>query len=383
MNPDSAPMPPQAAAVNILLVDDLSENLFALEALIRGEGRLIHCAASGDTALSLMLEHEFALAIVDVQMPGMNGFELAQLMRGTDRTRGIPIVFVTAAGHEQNYAFHGYESGAVDFLYKPLDPHAVRGKVSVFIELARQRQALQQTQRALQHAVTMRDDFMSMVSHELRTPLNTLFLQMQLRQRLLAGDGPPDQPSLLRMVERDDRQIRSMIRLIDDMLDVSRMRTGSLAMQFASTDLAALVRGVVESFSGPGHETGATLTLEAPASVPLVCDEFRIEQVVINLITNARRYGAGQPVQIRVEATVDGAVVAIKDGGIGIAPADQARIFEQFERGQEVRKVAGLGLGLFISRQIVRAHGGEIGVASEPGCGSEFTVRLPRAPAPT
>ncbi len=184
----------------LLIVDDLPENLLALEALIKGEGREVFKASSADEALSLLLEHEFALALLDVQMPGMDGFALAELMRGTERTKNIPIVFVTAAGRELNYAFKGYESGAVDFLYKPLDNHAVRSKVNVFVDLYRQRKVLEQaraeqdallaelreTQVELQRAVKMRDDFMSIVSHELRTPLNGLMLDTQLRRLQLA-----------------------------------------------------------------------------------------------------------------------------------------------------------------------------------------------------
>ncbi|RYY95027.1 MAG: response regulator, partial [Comamonadaceae bacterium] len=204
--------------VNVLLVDDLQENLVALEALIRQPDRRIHTARSGDEALSLMLEHPFALAILDVQMPSMNGFELAELMRGTERTRGIPIVFVSAAGREQNYAFRGYESGAVDFLYKPLDPHAVRSKVNVFLDLYRQRLELVCMQQELERAVRMRDDFMSMVSHELRNPLNTLYLQAQLRKRMAAAGKLPDPAAFEQLVLRDEQQIRSMIRLLDDMI---------------------------------------------------------------------------------------------------------------------------------------------------------------------
>ena len=126
----------------LLIVDDLPENLLALQALIRGPARPVFQATSAETALALMLEHEFALAILDVQMPGMNGFELAELMRGTERTRHIPIIFVSAAGREMNYAFKGYESGAVDFLQKPLDPHVVASKVNVFVDLHRHRKAL-------------------------------------------------------------------------------------------------------------------------------------------------------------------------------------------------------------------------------------------------
>ena len=227
----------------LLIVDDLPENLLALEALIKREDRLVYKALSADEALSLLLQHEFAMAILDVQMPGMNGFELAEMMRGTAKTKNIPIVFVSAAGREMNYAFKGYESGAVDFLHKPLDIHAVKSKVSVFVELYRQSKAMKQqvealeqsrreqetllaqlqlTQVELEHAVRMRDDFMSIVSHEVRTPLNGLILETQLRKMHLARDNAAafTLDKMQAMVERDERQIQSLIRLIEDMLDV-------------------------------------------------------------------------------------------------------------------------------------------------------------------
>ncbi len=361
--------------VNVLLVDDLQENLIALEALIRQPGRTIFCARSGEEALSLLLEHPFALAILDVQMPSMNGFELAELMRGTERTRGIPIVFVSAAGRELNYAFRGYETGAVDFLYKPIDPVAVRSKVSVFVDLFRQRQQLQATQAELERAVTMRDDFMSMVSHELRNPLNSVYLQTQLRKKLLAAGTPSDPATMQRIVERDERQIRSMIRLLDDMLDVSRLRTGRLAMVSAPFDLAELARRAVESIRD--QATGVEISLAAPTHLPVVGDEFRIEQVVTNLLTNAVRYGQGKPIEVSVAMQDGMASVAVRDHGMGIAPEDQERVFEQFERTAGANAVPGLGLGLFIARQIVEAHAGRIELRSTPGEGAEFTVRLP------
>jgi len=385
----------------LLIVDDLPENLLALDALIRGRGRLVFQATSAEAALALMLEHEFALAILDVQMPGMNGFELAEMMRGTERTRHIPIIFVSAAGREMNYAFKGYESGAVDFLQKPLDPHVVASKVNVFVDLHRHRKALkhemealaaahgeqaalveklQVAQADLERAVRMRDDFMSMVSHELRTPLNTLYLETQVRKLHLGkGNLAPFSPEKLpAMIERDQRQIQNMVRLIDDMLDVSRLRSGSLSIRPKPVDLAALARRVVESLVNQAEAAGSTLDIEAPQPIDGVWDEFRIEQVLTNLITNALRYGRGSPVAVAAMRSGDFAVMTVRDHGIGIAPEDQGRIFEQFERTDDSRKhAAGLGLGLYITREIVRAHGGEITVESAPGEGALFRVALP------
>jgi signal transduction histidine kinase len=365
--------------VNVLLVDDLQENLVALEALIRQPGRRIHAARSGEQALSLMLEHPFALAILDVQMPSMNGFELAELMRGTERTRSIPIVFVSAGGRELNYAFRGYESGAVDFLYKPLDPHAVRSKVSVFVDLFRQRQELQEAKAQLQRAVSMRDDFMSMIAHELRNPLNSVYLQAQLRRRMLAAPRPPDTQTMLTMVERDERQIRSMVRLLDDMLDVSRARTGKLAIVPAPYDLVASTTAVVEAIEEQANAAGVTVTLAAPDTLPMVGDEFRIEQVITNLMTNALRYGQRKPVAVTVgvRETDPEAFVSVRDQGMGVKPEDQERIFEQFERTEGTAQIAGLGLGLYIARQIAQAHQGRLEIRSSPGEGAEFILSLP------
>lgn len=363
--------------VCLLLVDDLPENLFALEPLVRAPGRRVFTARSGEQALSLMLEQRFALAIIDVQMPDMDGFELAELMRGTERTRHIPIVFVTAAGRELNYAFRGYEAGAVDVLYKPLDPHAVRSKVGVFVDLFRQRQDLLRMQAELEQAVRVRDDFMSMVSHELRNPLNALYLQAQLRGRMAAQGRLPPVEEFQRLAARDEHQIRAMIRLLDDLLDVSRARTGRLAMSPAPVDLAELVRRAVDGVREQARTAGVALTLVAPESLPVVADEFRIEQVVMNLLTNALRYGAGQPVLVRLQPGAGEAALSVRDGGPGIHPADQERIFRQFERGASGRQVPGLGLGLYISRQIAEAHGGRLEVRSQPGQGAEFTLHLP------
>lgn len=384
----------------LLIVDDLPQNLRALDALIRGEQRQVIQASSGEEALALLLEHEFALAILDVQMPGMDGFELAELMRSTERTRNIPIVFVSAAGRELNYAFKGYETGAVDFLYKPLDPDAVRGKVNVFVALDQQRRETQRqmaalersrreqevllrelgdTQLELQRSLNMRDEFMSLVAHELRTPLNTLFLETQMRtlhvkRGNMAAFG---QEQMSGMVKRDERQIKAMIRLIDDMLDVSRMRSGTLSIRPGQVELMELLERVVADLSLHAGATGSTVTLLPHTPVRGLWDEFRIEQVIVNLLTNALRYGNGRPVEVSI-GDLDGAVrIDVRDQGRGIEPADRERIFEPFERGVATGELKGLGLGLYISRQLAASHGGTLTVASEVGKGSTFTLVLP------
>ena len=384
----------------LLIVDDLPENLLALEALIKREDRMVYKALSADEALSLLLQHEFAMAILDVQMPGMNGFELAELMRGTEKTKNIPIVFVSAAGRELNYAFKGYESGAVDFLHKPLDIHAVKSKVNVFVDLYRQSKAMKQqvealeqsrreqeallqklqaTQNELEQAVRMRDDFMSIVAHEVRTPLNGLILETQLRKMHLARDNAAafTLDKMQAMVERDERQIKSLIRLIEDMLDVSRIRTGKLSIRPTRFDLSERVRNLLQNFAAQIEAAESSVTLVAEQPVVGQWDEFRIEQVISNLLTNALRYGAKSPITVKVYSERGEARVEVRDFGIGISEENQHRIFQQFERVTAKHAVAGLGLGLFISEQIVTAHGGTITVESRIGEGALFRVCLP------
>lgn len=389
--------------VNVLIVDDLPDNLLALEAVIRLEGRTVFQASSGEQALALLLAHEFALAILDVQMPGMNGFELAELMRGTEKTRHIPIVFVTAAGKESNFAFKGYESGAVDFLYKPLDVQAVQSKVNVFVLLYRQRLEtrrqvlaleksrqeqeallanLQTTQMALEKSLKLRDEFMSVVAHELRTPLNTLFMDVQMRKMLLDRGKIAvfDAAYLEKMVARDQRQVQSMVRLIDDMLDVTRIRSNHLSIRPAPFDLQALLARVVGNLSLQAQAAGSAITLHTDQPVTGCWDEFRIEQVVTNLLTNALRYGNGKPVEVSVLRLGGSVAIQVRDQGKGIPVQDQQRIFDPFERavGRD-DSTSGLGLGLYITRQLVEAHGGTINVQSQEAAGSLFSVTLPLA----
>ena len=388
----------RADIAKLLIVDDLPENLLALEALVRDDGIVVYRAGSGEEALSLLLDHEFALAIIDVQMPGMTGFELGELIRGSSRTKHLPIVFVSAAGKELNYAFTGYENGAVDSLHKPLDDFAVKSKVRVFTDLHRKRLELrkqlaeleaararqdvllnevQATKTELQRTLKMRDEFMSMVVHELRTPLGVMSLEVVMRQHRLQRDDTAyfDAEHLATMFAKDARQIRSMTRLIEDMLDISRIQHGKLSIRLETTDLSELVRRVASDFSEQGHAN--LISAEVEARVIGRWDAFRIEQVLINLLSNAIRYGERRPIDVILARVGNMAKLSVRDRGKGIGPDDRQRIFEQFVRLDEQAMAPGMGLGLYITRHFVEAHGGSIAVESELGQGSTFTVSMP------
>lgn len=378
----------------LLIVDDLQENLHVLAKIIEKDDRLIYLANSGEEALSLLLEHEFALAILDVMMPDMNGFELAELMRSTEKTRHIPIVFVSATGKELNYAFKGYETGAVDFLQKPLDILAVKSKVDVFVSLHKQHTEIKQkmaeleksraelhvTKNELEYALKMRDDFMSLVGHELRTPLNTLHIETQLRQlQLKKGDMSAFTADKLEaMIARDDRQIQSMIRLISDLNDVSRIQNGKLSIRTAETNLSELIQQIVKNLSWQADNAGVTFTLNIQNDVTGMWDELRIEQIIINLLTNALRYGNNKPVEITLQSTLSDVTFSVRDHGNGIPISAQKRIFEKFERAETKRVNDGLGMGLYIARQLAEAHHGTLNVKSAVGEGATFTLTLPR-----
>jgi signal transduction histidine kinase len=371
--------------IKILLVDDLKDNLLALEGLLRNDFLEVFQATGGTEALELMMVNDFAVALIDVQMPVMDGFELAELMRSTKRTRSIPIIFVTAAT-EQSFGFKGYESGAVDFLLKPLNSHAVKSKVGIFVDLYRQKfelktqlEEIEKIKKQLEDSLRLRDEFMSVASHELKTPLTSLTLQSQLRKRnLLKGDSTLFSLERLgKMFDSDEKQIKRITHLIDDMLDVTRINSGKLTMNFEKFDLCEMVRELVERNNDLFLASGCILTCNYCEPAVGNWDRFRIEQVVTNLLTNAMRYGSGSPISVTVKRTKMGCQVSVKDFGRGIAPESHGRIFERFERAESSGHIAGLGLGLYIVKQIVEAHHGKISLESELGKGASFTVELP------
>lgn len=381
--------------IRILAVDDLESNLLALQAALDDPGYELRCVQSGLDAIVAAAEEDFALILLDVQMPGMDGFETAKRLRNHPRSRHTPIIFLTAIHRDDHFVEKGYFEGAVDYLFKPLNTNILRSKVAVFVDLFRKTQeiarqaerekehALRELEnRMLKNAVDVRDEFLSVTSHELKTPLTPLLLQIQ-RFRELIEDGqirtlPNDK--LLKMSGITLAQVRRLSRLVDDLLDLTRIIEGKLSLQPSEFGLSELVKRILDEFEHEIAKAGCrlALTLETAQESEGYWDLPRLEQVVINLLVNALKYGGGKEISVRVSSDSGDTVLEFTDQGIGISREDQARIFERFERAVSNGHYAGLGLGLFISKNIVDAHRGEISVESDLGKGSTFRVRLPK-----
>jgi signal transduction histidine kinase len=374
----ATPMP-HADRIKCLLVDDVPENLIALEALLQRDGVDILKAQSGPEALELLLTHtDVALALLDVQMPEMNGFELAELIRGSERTRHIPLIFITAGSREQNWQFRGYESGAVDFLYKPIDPHMLTNKANVFFELQRRKQALAHELHERTAALRVNEMFMAVLSHDLRTPLMSITAAATLLKR-----QPDDADKVGAMAERMLSSGERMGRMIEDLLDVTRIRhAGGLALQWGPSNLQTLVQRTLDEVQTSFPHRVIETTLQG--DLRGVWDAERLCQVVANLVGNAVHHGGpDEPVRVAVDGTLaDTVSVTVANGGT-IAPELIANLFDPFHgREREPGRHQGLGLGLFIAHQIVRGHGGRIEVFSRNGI-TRFIVELPRVSATT
>ncbi len=253
------------------------------------------------------------------------------------------------------------------------------GWIGTFTDIDEQKRAHEQSEAA----ILLRDEFMSVASHELRTPLSALQLQLQGLHRLLQQKSSTqlDECAIEKKIAFAVRQTDRLSKLINSLLDVSRIQTGKLELQAEEVDLAEVAAEVVERMEGEANRVGCALNLELEGTTG-TWDRLRLEQVIFNLLTNAMKYAPGKPITIQVTSDADdNAILSIHDEGIGIEAEHLQRIFERFERAVPTRHYGGLGLGLYIVSQIVRAHGGSIGVQSSPGGGATFTVRLPKEPS--
>lgn len=379
--------------VKFLLVDDLEENLISLEALLRRDGLECLTARSGEEALELLLVHDFALALVDVQMPQMDGFQLAEFMRGAARARQVPIIFLTAGSADGRRRFRGYEAGAVDFIQKPIEADILRSKANVFFELHRQRQQLaeqrdqlqahakaleameQLTRRQLVHeqeTARLREQFIAVLGHDLRNPLASIGGAARLlRKEPLSDKGQ----NVIRLMEASTDR---MAGLIDDVMDFARGRLGGgIAIERRRHDLEPILRQVVEELEASHPERLIECDFQLPAQAPV--DPGRLSQLVSNLLANALAYGAAQaPVRLCAAIAEEQLTLSVANSGEPIPPAAMERLFQPFVRGEVQPNQGGLGLGLHIASEIAKAHGGQLSASS---CAHEtrFTLVLPLA----
>jgi signal transduction histidine kinase len=365
-----------AQDIQILVVDDVEPNLVAIEALLNRPGVRVLKASSGVAALEILLAQEVALILLDVQMPNMNGFELAELVRGSPHTRAIPLIFMTAAINEPQPSFRGYQAGAVDFLYKPVEPDILRSKVNVFVELFAQKKQLSAQLEELRLALHVNEMFTAVLGHDLRNPLAAVLNGAELL--LLMSDDK----KVGAVASRIRSSARRMEKMVSQMLDVARIRAGGVALELGRGDYAQVCRRIADELSQAGHAN--PVQIDVSGSTDGVFDPHRIGQVLSNLLGNALQHGDPDGgVTVRIDGA-DPAQLTLSIHNRGAMPAAVLEhAYTPFRPGRDARSQPGLGLGLYIAKYFVDAHGGSIMLDSSEADGTTFTIRLPRVAVET
>ena len=423
--------------VSILLVDDQPSRLLTYESVLNGFGWNLVSAASGLEALDKLMRQEFAVVLMDVSMPDMDGFEAARLIHEHPRFEKTPIIFVTGVHVSELDHLTGYKVGAVDYVSIPVVPEILRSKVAVLVELYLKRRELRQLNRtlaqaneqlaaanttlqaektreletlnrvlqranteleqanrtlqsevaertrveqALKAADRHKDEFLAMLAHELRNPLAPILNAVQLIRK-----KPVTDPQLLWSRDLIERQLRHLTRLVDDLLDVSRITRGKINLSRETVEVAELVARAVETVQPLIVERGHRLTLDvAPESIRVFGDPLRLTQAVGNVLSNAAKYTDNGGHISLTARLVDGEVeIRVRDSGIGIPTDLQPMIFDMFTQlnHQTGRTQGGLGIGLALVRKLLEMHGGAVSAFSEGnGQGSEFLITLPVIP---
>jgi len=367
--------------VSLLVVDDKAENLVALEELLRHPDRQIVKARSGNDALRLLLKHEFAVVLLDVEMPDMDGYEVAQLMRSTERTRLIPIIFVTAGDRSEERTFRGYAAGAIDFLYKPIDAHALESKVAVFIEMYRKTRelaaanaSLQQTTAALRDKIADLESVSHTLSHDLRAPLRSIRSFTQILVESLDGKLDTEQADALDRVIQASQRMSGML---DELFELVRLGTEETPR--TAVDLARVLAATLDNLRDDIAESGVQITHDPLPTV--YAHRVLVGQILQNLLSNAIKFHReDRPVvHVGAQRRTDAWELTVRDNGVGIQPEDHERVFRLFER--ITHEVAGTGVGLALCKRAVEKLGGRIWLESAPGEGTTFHFTIPDASA--
>jgi len=365
----------------ILIVDDRPENLISLQKVLQAHNFEVDTASSGEEALKKVLKNNYVLIILDVQMPDMDGFEVAEAISGFSKAKDTAIIFLSAVNTELKFITKGYLSGGLDYIIKPVDINILLLKIKTFYRIYEQSRKLNEVQEELLKEIEFRkqaeqkkDEFISIASHELKTPLTSVKGYIQLLQRSLNKDNKEMAQNHL---EKASVQLEKLNELIVDLLDISKIESGKMKFNMQSFCADNMVNNAIEMLqqSNPDFK----ITKLGQTSENIFGDEMRLEQVVINFITNAIKYAPGTN-QVNVTINIrDGKLyLAVKDFGIGISSEQQEKIFDKFYRVEEnSHRFNGLGIGLYICAEIIKRHGGTIGVNSVPDEGSEFYFIIP------
>ena len=407
--------------VELLLVDDRPENLLALEAILEPLGQTLISAYSGEEALKAVLKHDFACILLDVQMPDMNGFDAAQIIKSREKSRYIPIIFLSAISKEDAYVFKGYSMGAVDYVFKPFNPDVLRSKVAVFVDLYLKQQQikeqaellaeserrelelqhraellesearsaaqltelntqLKERQMELEQAMGVRNRFYASMSHELRTPINAVIGYSTLMIDNIYGPLNEKQREGL---QRTLRAARHLLELVNDVLDLSKIEAGKIELTLQPVNIPTLIEDLFVTVRPLADEHGTSLSFKhTNEPVSVVTDPRRVRQILLNLLSNAIKFGMKKPIEVSCERTADNGVsICVEDHGEGISDEDQSRIFEEFVQVSPTQQL-GTGLGLPISRRLATLLDGSLEVKSVPGKGSVFTLKLPEEGQP-
>jgi signal transduction histidine kinase len=392
----------------ILVVDDLEANLKAMRAVIESAELDVEImsATGGHDALALIMEYDFGLIILDVQMPDLDGFEVAELIRGRRDRRNIPIIFVTAGATHAGQVFKGYESGAVDYLCKPFDPQILCGKIRVYVELDRARRQLkaqfdeikrQKEEMALRNvelerlklvaeeASLAKSRFLANMSHEIRTPLGAILGFAELLQAGKLAES--EQGEYITTIRRNGDLL---LHVINDVLDFSKIEAGKLDLELQDVTTEELVMGVIRALRLKAQEKHLHLSCQIQENVPtrIQTDPNRLIQILMNIVGNAIKFTQKGRievvVQLRRERGQSMLVFRVQDTGRGIAPHEISRLFEPFAQADNSmsRTYGGTGLGLVLSRQLARALGGDVVIASsEREKGSTFEISIVARPS--